>query len=115
MEGKDTPASIVEQISRRADDVGGYLERADADRMLGDVEEFARKRPWLVGAIALTAGFAASRFLKASSAKRYETYGATRYGATRYGDARGWPAGAAASGGMPPTADPALSGAGGRR
>lgn len=110
MEGKDTPASIVEQISRRADDLGGYLERADADRMLGDVEEFARKRPWLVGAIALTAGFAASRLLKASSARRYETYGATRYGS-----ARGWPAGAAASGGMPPTAEPALSGAGGRR
>lgn len=72
-EGKDVPASIVEQISRRADDLGGYLERANADRLLADVEDFARKRPWLMGAAAATVGLVASRLLKASSTRRYES------------------------------------------
>lgn len=108
-EGKEGPATLVEQIGRGADGVGGYLERADADRLVGDVEDFARRRPWFVSAVALTAGFAASRLLKASSAKRYETYGAMRSG-----NAGAWPTGGPASEG-PPTPEPALSGAGGRR
>jgi hypothetical protein len=108
-EGKDGPATVVEQIGRRADDVGGYLERANADRLLGDVEDFARRRPWLVGAVALAAGFATSRLLKASSTRRYEAYSAT------YGSTGAWPAPAPASGRIDPTPEPALSGAGGPR
>ena len=42
------------------------------DRILGDLEDFARRRPWVVGAVATTAGFVASRFLMASSQRRYE-------------------------------------------
>jgi len=40
-EGKDMPAKVVEEIARRADDLGGYLQSAQADRMLGDVEQFS--------------------------------------------------------------------------
>lgn len=104
-EGKDGAATLVEQVGRRADDLGGYLERANADRLLGDVEDFARRRPWLVGAMALTAGFAASRLLKASSARRYETYGAASDGS------RSWPA--PAPPGATPVTEPALVGTGG--
>lgn len=78
-EGKDAAASVVEQVGRRADDVGGYLERVDADRLLADVEAFARRRPWLVGGVAAATGLLASRVLKASSARRYESGRASAY------------------------------------
>lgn len=75
-EGKDTPARIVEQVAERADRLGGYLESTDANRLLRDVEDFARSRPWLTGAAAAAVGLLASRFLKASSSRRYdESYG----------------------------------------
>jgi ElaB/YqjD/DUF883 family membrane-anchored ribosome-binding protein len=70
-EGKETPASLVEQVARRADELGGYLQTTNADRMVGDIERFARHRPWLTGAAGVLAGFLASRFVKASSDRRY--------------------------------------------
>lgn len=73
-EGKGTPASVVEQVARKAEGLGGYLQSANADRILGDVENFARRRPWLTGAAGAVAGFLASRFVKASSDRRYELY-----------------------------------------
>ena len=42
-EGKDVPARVVEEVARRADDIGDYLQSAEADRILGDIEEFARQ------------------------------------------------------------------------
>jgi ElaB/YqjD/DUF883 family membrane-anchored ribosome-binding protein len=90
-EGKGAPASVVEQVARRADDLGGYLQQANADRILGDVEDFARRRPWLTGAIAATAGFLASRVVKASSARRYET--SAHGGRPRAASTQGLPAG----------------------
>jgi ElaB/YqjD/DUF883 family membrane-anchored ribosome-binding protein len=71
-EGKDVPARVVEEVARRADDVGGYLQSAEADRMLGDLEGFARRRPWLTAGVGALAGFLASRFVKASGDRRYE-------------------------------------------
>jgi ElaB/YqjD/DUF883 family membrane-anchored ribosome-binding protein len=71
-EGKDVPARVVEEVARRADDVGGYLQSAEADRILGDIEGFARRRPWLTAGVGALAGFLASRFVKASSNRRYE-------------------------------------------
>jgi ElaB/YqjD/DUF883 family membrane-anchored ribosome-binding protein len=73
-EGKEAPASVVEQVARRADDLGAYLKAAHADRILGDIEDFARQRPWLTGAAGAVAGFLASRFVKASSSRRYDAY-----------------------------------------
>jgi hypothetical protein len=71
-QGKDRPAQLAEQMADRAERMGGYLERADADRILGDVEDFGRRQPWAVAAGAFAIGLVASRFLKASSRNRYQ-------------------------------------------
>jgi hypothetical protein len=71
-QGKDTPARLAEQAAERTEQLGGYLTESDADRILGDVEDFARKQPWAVVAGGLALGFAASRLLKASSSQRYQ-------------------------------------------
>jgi hypothetical protein len=71
-QGKDTPARLAEQAADRSERLGSYLSESDADRILGDVEDFARKQPWAVVAGGLALGFAASRLLKASSSQRYE-------------------------------------------
>ncbi|HEV2927080.1 MAG TPA: hypothetical protein VGW74_00170, partial [Propionibacteriaceae bacterium] len=72
-QGKDAPATIVEQVAGQADRVGDYLKGASGDRILRDVEDFTRRQPWLVAASGLALGFAASRFMKASSSRRYES------------------------------------------
>jgi hypothetical protein len=72
-QGKETPARLAEQVADRVDSFGGYLRNADGERMLGDVERYARKQPWAVAAGAVALGFVASRFLKASSGRRYES------------------------------------------
>jgi hypothetical protein len=83
-QGKDGPATLAEQAAGQADRVGDYLKGASGDRILRDVEDFARRQPWLVAAGGLALGFAASRFLKASSSRRYqasqESYGDGSYG-----------------------------------
>jgi len=71
-QGKDTPARVAEQVADRAKSFGSYLRDADGERLLRDVEHFARRQPWLVAAGGLALGFAASRFLKASSSRRYQ-------------------------------------------
>jgi hypothetical protein len=70
-QGKDTPAKLADQAAERTEKLGSYLTESDADRILSDVEDFARKQPWAVVAGGLVLGFAASRFLKASSSQRY--------------------------------------------
>ena len=70
-QGKDQPAKLVEQAADRGERLGSYLQESDADRILNDVEDFARSRPWAVVAGGIALGFAASRFLKASSSDRY--------------------------------------------
>jgi hypothetical protein len=72
-QGKDAPATLAEQVAGQADRVGDYLKGASGDRILRDVEDFARRQPMLVAAAGLALGFAASRFLKASSSRRYES------------------------------------------
>jgi uncharacterized protein DUF1990 len=78
-QGKDAPARYVEQAAERAEKVGGYLRDSDGDRILRDVEDFARRQPWAVAAGGLLLGFAASRLLKASSQERYRSSTAQRY------------------------------------
>jgi len=72
-QGKDTPARVAEQVADRAESFGSYLRDADGERLLRDVEGVARRQPWLIAAGGLALGFAASRFLKASSSRRYQT------------------------------------------
>ena len=64
-------ARYAEQAADRAERLGGYLHEADGDRILRDVEDFGRRRPWAVVAGGLALGFMASRLLKASSSERY--------------------------------------------
>jgi hypothetical protein len=72
-QGKDTPARYVDQAADRAERLGGYLQESDGDRILRDVEDFARRNPWAVAAGGLALGFVASRMLKASSGERYRS------------------------------------------
>lgn len=71
-EGQGGQARVANQAAERVERMGGYLRESDADKILGDVEDFARRRPWVVGGIAAVLGFVASRFVKASSSSRYE-------------------------------------------
>jgi ElaB/YqjD/DUF883 family membrane-anchored ribosome-binding protein len=72
-QGKEKPARYVEQAADRAERLGGYLQESDGDRILRDVEDFARRNPWAVAAGGLVLGFVASRMLKASSGERYRS------------------------------------------
>jgi hypothetical protein len=72
-QGKDQPAKLADQAADRLERAGSWLTESDADRILGDVEDFARKNPWAVMAGGIALGFAASRMLKASSQQRYSS------------------------------------------
>jgi hypothetical protein len=71
-QGKDQPAKLADQAADRAQRLSSYLTENDADRILGDVEDFGRRQPWAVIAGGVALGIVASRFLKASSSRRYE-------------------------------------------
>lgn len=72
-QGKDSSARIADQAAGQAERLGRYLKQSDADQMLRDVEDLARRQPWAVVAGGIALGFAASRFLKASSSERYRS------------------------------------------
>jgi hypothetical protein len=71
-EGKEVPAKMVTAVAERAERFGNYMTDADADRMLHDVEGFARRQPLIFAFGGATLGFLASRFVKASSSSRYQ-------------------------------------------
>ncbi len=70
-QGGQQVAHLTELAADQVEHLGAYLERASGDQLLRDAEDFARRRPWMVAGIGLVAGLAASRFLKASSERRY--------------------------------------------
>jgi len=74
-QGKDGPARMAEQAADRAQRMGGWLERSDADEIIGEIEDYARRNPWAVALGGLALGFAASRVLRASSSERYQARG----------------------------------------
>jgi len=82
-EGKDGPAKVTDAVAARAERLGNYMTAANTDQILRDVEDFARRQPWLVAIGGTTLGFLASRFMKASSSRRYEE-GGDLYYAQRY-------------------------------
>jgi ElaB/YqjD/DUF883 family membrane-anchored ribosome-binding protein len=71
-EGHETPAKLIDGAAQRVDRIGSYLRDSNSDRILNDVESWARRRPWVAAAAGALVGLAASRFLKASSSRRYE-------------------------------------------
>jgi hypothetical protein len=64
-----TPAKLADHAER----VGSYLKESDADRLLGDAEDFGRRKPAAAAAIGIVVGLAASRFLKASSRAQHQS------------------------------------------
>ena len=91
-DGKNGVAKVVDAMADRGDQLGSYLTRADGDQILRDIEDLARRQPWLFVGGSAVAGFLASRFLKASSSGRYQSrsqqggYPSRVVGATSAGD-----------------------------
>jgi hypothetical protein len=71
-QGKETPAKLADRAAEQTEKVGSYLTDNGPDRMLHDIEDFGRQRPWAVLAGGIAAGVFAARFLKASSSSRYQ-------------------------------------------
>jgi ElaB/YqjD/DUF883 family membrane-anchored ribosome-binding protein len=78
-EGKEQPAAVLEGITSRAQSVGNYLTQTNPERMLHDFEHFGRRKPWIAIAAGVAVGLATSRFLKASSSRRFEDLRAQGY------------------------------------
>jgi ElaB/YqjD/DUF883 family membrane-anchored ribosome-binding protein len=64
-------AQVADQAADRLERTGRYLSDADADELLGRVEDVARQQPWLIAGAGLLIGIATARFMKASSRERY--------------------------------------------
>src|ERR1700738_4384259 len=62
--GNELPAKVAEQLAQRAEQVGSYLRESDADRILGDLEDFGRRQPWALAAVGLALGVAGARLLQ---------------------------------------------------
>lgn len=71
-QGKEGPAKAADQLAQYAERVGSYLSQKDSHALLSDAEDLGRRQPWAFAAGGLLVGFAASRFLKASSSQRYQ-------------------------------------------
>lgn len=70
-QGKEGPAHAAENFAGYVDKIGSYLQQKDSEALLSDAEDFGRRQPWAIGAGAMALGLVASRFLKASSGRRY--------------------------------------------
>jgi hypothetical protein len=80
-QGNEPHGKVADAAAERIDQAGSYLQRADADTLLGDVEDLARRQPLVAVAGGLVLGLAAARFIKASSDRRYDAYRARTTGA----------------------------------
>jgi hypothetical protein len=78
-DGNTAAARSIEQVTDRIQSLGGYLGGTQGDQMLRDIEAFGRRKPWGMIGLGLGLGVAASRFLKASSSRRYDdSFGGTQ-------------------------------------
>lgn len=72
-EGKGSSAQLAGRAAEQTDRLASYLRRANGNSLVGDIEDAARSRPWLVTGVGVAVGFVSSRFIKASSARRSES------------------------------------------
>jgi ElaB/YqjD/DUF883 family membrane-anchored ribosome-binding protein len=72
-EGNERAAGMVDALADRGQRLGEYLRDAEGEQLLRDIEEFARRQPWLVAGGSAVVGFLGSRFVKASSHGRYRS------------------------------------------
>jgi len=70
-QGNESAGDAAKRAAAQAERLGSYLKSADADQILADVEDVARRNSWAVVVGGVVAGAAAARFLKASSSRRY--------------------------------------------
>lgn len=71
-DGNTTAAKGIETVTDRIEGIGRYLGGTGGDQILRDIESFGRRKPWGMIGIGVGLGVAASRFLKASSSRRFE-------------------------------------------
>ena len=95
-------AAVLSRVAGHLESVGGSMEGKDLDGLVRDVERLARRNPTAFIGGAMLLGFAASRFLKASSPSRgfdYDTrdltefsgdYRPTGFSGAGYGTASGF-------------------------
>lgn len=74
-DGDGSAAQLTGQAADGIERLGSYLEEKSGDELMRDIETFARRRPWMLAGLAMVAGAAAARFMKASSERRYDSYG----------------------------------------
>jgi hypothetical protein len=74
-DGNEKAARGIGLVTERMDGLGRYLGGTGGDQMLRDLERFGRRKPWGMIGLGLGVGLAASRFLKASSGRRFEQAG----------------------------------------
>jgi hypothetical protein len=72
-DGNEPVARGIERVADGVERAGGWLRDSDGDSILRDVEDFGRRNTFAVIAGGMAIGFAASRILKASSRRRYES------------------------------------------
>jgi ElaB/YqjD/DUF883 family membrane-anchored ribosome-binding protein len=80
VQGNQQQARMAEMAADRSERLGSFLREADGERMLSEVEEFARRQPWVIAGAGLAIGFVLARALKASSSDRYQRRSAPRAG-----------------------------------
>lgn len=68
----ENPAKVNDAVAEKVEQLSSYLTNANAEKLLSDLENVARRRPWVVAGAATVLGFTLSRFLKASGRNRYE-------------------------------------------
>jgi hypothetical protein len=97
---EEPQAKLLEQIAEPTERFGRYLTETSGDRLLHDVEQIARRRPWLVASGGVVLGFLGARVMKAASSRRYEADERRDYGvaATEMPMTPALPAGSAVSG-----------------
>jgi hypothetical protein len=83
-------ANYANQAGDKVDEFAQYLEQTSVQSLIGDAEKFARQHSSLFLGGALAIGFAASRFIKAStpSSGGSGNYGSGNYGNRGYGQSQ---------------------------
>lgn len=73
-DGNANAGQWTAQAADQIDRLGNYLEQADGDQLMREIESFARRRPWFLAGVTVLAGVAVARFVKASAEQRYGDY-----------------------------------------
>ncbi|HEU4448506.1 MAG TPA: hypothetical protein VFR63_00820 [Gaiellaceae bacterium] len=68
-QGKESEASLNDRAAGIAERVGGYLEEADAQQMMSQVQDFGRRRPWVMALAGAGVGLVGARLLKSSASR----------------------------------------------